>query len=75
MRKTLRVNPKTHLVCVPQELVEDGMVGDVIAFANVTTLTIVSPSATLEDVRTSLTTVLRDIEQRIELAKRKSESC
>jgi len=72
MRKTLRVNPKTHLVCVPQEMVEDGMVGDVDAFPNAVTLTLVVPGANLHDVKASLLRVIQDIEQRIDFAERKT---
>lgn len=71
MRKTLRVNPKTHLVCVPQEMVEDGMVGDVESYPNAVTLTLVVPGANLRDVRSSLLRVVEDIEQRIDFTERK----
>jgi hypothetical protein len=37
MKKTLRVNPRTHLLCVPGDMVEAGLVGDVDAFANAIT--------------------------------------
>lgn len=67
MKKTLRINPKTHLVCIPRSMIEQGMVGNVDAFANAITLTIVSPGASLEDVRTSLETVIRDINLRLKI--------
>ncbi len=67
MRKTLRVNPKTHLVCVPGPMIEEGMVGDVDSYANAVTLTLVSPGASLEDVKASLETVLKDIELRMRI--------
>ena len=67
MRKTLRVNPKTHLVCVPGPMVEEGLVGDVDSYANAVTLTLVSPGASLEDVKASLETVLKDIELRMRI--------
>ena len=67
MRKTLRVNPKTHLMCVPGPMIEEGMVGDVDSYANAVTLTLVSPGASLEDVKTSLETVLKDIELRMRI--------
>jgi hypothetical protein len=70
MRKVLRVNPKTHLVCVPQEMVEDGMVGDVDSYPNAVTLTLVTPGASLEDVKASLERTLSDIEHRIRFAGR-----
>ena len=72
MRKVLRVNPKTHLVCVPQEMVEDGLVGDVDSYPNAVTLTLVTPGASLEDVKASLERTLGDIEHRISFAGRDS---
>lgn len=65
MRKVLRINPKTHLVCIPEEMVEDGMVGDVDSYPNAVTLTLVSPGASLEDVESSLSRTLEDIRHRI----------
>lgn len=70
MRKTLRVNPKTHLVCVPNSMVEEGLVGDVDSYANAVTLTLVSPGVNLEDVKASLETVLKDIELRMRMEER-----
>jgi len=70
MRKTLRVNPKTHLVCVPSPMVEEGMVGDVESYANAVTLTLVSPGASLEDVKASLETVIKDVELRMRIEGR-----
>lgn len=72
MRKTLRVNPKTHLVCVPHEMVQDGMVGDVDSYPNAVTLTLVVPGANLHDVKSSLLRVVEDIEQRIDFTERKT---
>lgn len=72
MRKKLRVNPNTHLVCVPQDMVEDGMVGDVDSYPNAVTLTLVTPGANLRDVRASLMRVVEDIEQRIDFTERKA---
>ena len=74
MKKTLRVNPKTHLVCIPSSMVEEGMVGDVDSFANVVTLTLVSPGASLEDVKASLETVLKDIELRMRIGSKTGKS-
>lgn len=71
MRKVLRVNPKTHLVCVPQEMVEDGMVGNVDSYPNAVTLTLVTPGANLQDIKSSLERTLDDIEHRIRIAGRR----
>jgi hypothetical protein len=48
-------------------MVEEGMVGDVDSYADAITLTIVSSGASLEDVKASLETVLKDIELRIRI--------
>jgi hypothetical protein len=70
MRTKVRINPKTHLVCVPKDMVDEGMVGSVDSYANAVTLTLVSPNAKLEDVKASLETVLHDIDLRIRLDER-----
>lgn len=72
MKRKVRVNPKTHLVCVPLECIDDGLVGDVEAYADAVTLTLVSPQAGLEDIESSLETVLKDIRLRMKM-KRKNE--
>jgi hypothetical protein len=74
MKKTLRVNPKTHLVCIPSSMVEEGMVGDVDSYANAITLTLVSPGASLVEVKESLETVLKDIELRMRIEGKTSKS-
>ena len=74
MRKTLRVNPRTHLVCVPGPMIEEGMVGDVDSYANAVTLTLVSPGASLEDVKTSLETALKDIELRMRIRNKSGKT-
>jgi hypothetical protein len=74
MKVTLRVNPKTHLVCIPGSMVDEGMVGDVDSFANTVTLTLVLPGAALEDVKSSLETVLRDIDLRMRIESKSGRS-
>ena len=73
MKMTLRINPKTHLVCIPNSMVGEGMVGDVESFADTVTLTIVTRGASLEDVKTSLETVLKDIELRMRIEKQERQ--
>jgi len=70
MRKVIRVNPKTHMMCIPEEIAEDGLVGDVESFPNAVTLTLVMPGATLEDVTSSLERTLEDIRHRMRFAER-----
>jgi hypothetical protein len=70
MRKIIRVNPKTHMMCIPNEIAEDGMVGDVESFPNAVTLSLVMPGADLEDVEASLERTLEDIRHRMRFAER-----
>ena len=70
MRKVIRINPKTHMLCIPEEIAEDGMVGDVDSYPNAVTLTLVVPGASLGDVEASLVRTLDDIRHRIDFAGR-----
>ena len=74
MKRRIRVNPKTHLACIPLECVEEGMVGYVDSYTNAITLTIVSPGVGLEDIKASLKTVIKDIDLRIKLKQAKGSS-
>lgn len=73
MRRKVRINPKTHLVCIPAESIEDGIVGNVDAYSDAVTFTLISPQATLKDIKNSLETVLRDVNQRIGLQERNNQ--
>ena len=53
----------------PQELKEEGFVGDLTLINDAMTATIIHPKASLEQVRESLKLVLRDIELRIQREK------
>jgi hypothetical protein len=70
MRKVIRINPKTHMLCIPEEIAQDGMVGNVDSYPNAVTLTLVVPGASLEDVEASLVRTLDDIRHRIDFAGR-----
>ena len=50
----------------PQELKDEGFVGDLIVLNDAFTATIVHPEATLEQVKKSLQVILRDVGLRIE---------
>ncbi len=65
MKRKIRINPKTHLAYIPEELIDEGFVGDLDAYANAKTVTIVHPDASLEDVERSLGIVLQDIQLRM----------
>jgi len=61
----VRINPKTGVLYIPKELLNDGFKGDVDALSNAMTFTIIHPSADLEKVKESLEITLRDIELRL----------
>jgi len=61
----VRINPKTGVLYIPKELLNDGFRGDVDALSNAMTFTIIHPSADLEKVKESLEITLRDIELRL----------
>lgn len=74
MRKTIRVNPKTHMMCVPGEIAEDGMVGNVESYPNAVTLTLVMPGSDLHDVVSSLERTLEDIRHRIRFEEKMKDN-
>ena len=74
MRKTIRVNPKTHMMCVPREIAEDGMVGNVESYPNAVTLTLVMPGSDLHDVESSLERTLEDIQHRIRFEEKMKDN-
>jgi len=65
MKRKIRINPKTKLAYIPEELINEGFVGDLDAYANAKTLTIAHPGASLDDVERSLEIVLLDIRLRM----------
>lgn len=64
-RTKVRINPKTGVLYIPKELLNDGFKGDVDVLSNAMTFTIIHPSADLEKVKESLEITLRDIELRL----------
>ena len=65
MRRKVRINPKTGVLYMPKELLNDGFKGEVDALANAMTFTIVHPDADLEKLKESLEILLREIELRL----------
>jgi len=65
MKRKLRINPEARILTIPKEIVEEGFTGDVDAYANAKTLTIVHPEASLGEVKRSLEIVLQDINLRM----------
>jgi len=67
----VRINPKTGVLYIPKELLNDGFKGDVDALSNAMTFIIIHPSADLEKVKESLEITLRDIQLRLERDRRR----
>jgi len=65
MKRKIRINPITHLAYIPEEVINEGFVGDLDAYANAKTVTLVHPGAPLKDVERSLEIVLQDIRLRM----------
>jgi len=65
MKRKIRVNPKTHLAYIPEEVINEGFTGDLDAYANAKTVTLVHPDAPLDEVERSLEIVLQDIRLRM----------
>lgn len=72
MRKSITINPTTRVVVLPKELVEDGFAGELDAFPNAVTFTMIRPGANLEDVEASLLRTLEDIRQRMRMGMDRS---
>ena len=64
MKVTIRINPKTKLAYIPDNLTEEGFVGDVEALANAKTVTLFLPGATLDEIEKSIEIVLADVRLR-----------
>ena len=65
MKRRIRINPKTQLAYIPDEIIREGFVDDVDAYANAITVTLVKPNSSLEEVEQSLQIVLQDIRLRM----------
>lgn len=65
MKRKIRINPKTKLAYIPDDITGEGFIEDVDAYANAKTVTIVHPKASLEEVERSLEIVLQDIRLRM----------
>lgn len=65
MKKVLCINEKNRTMSVPKQMLEDGYTGDVDAFMNAITITLMKPGSKLEDVKRSLEIVIQDIELRL----------
>ena len=61
MKRKITVNAEARIAYIPKELIDEGLKGELDAYANAVTLTLVSPETSLEDVERSLEIVLEDI--------------
>ena len=64
MLRKIKVNPSARIAHIPKELIDQGLSGELDAYANAVTLTIVNPNTPLADVEKSLKIVLEDIKFR-----------
>ena len=64
MKVTIRINPKTKLAYIPDNLTDEGFIGDVEALANAKTITLFRPGASLEEIEKSLEIILADVRLR-----------
>ncbi|MBU2597555.1 MAG: hypothetical protein KJ757_08360 [Planctomycetes bacterium] len=65
MKRKIRVNLTTHLAYIPEDIINEGFLGDLDAYANAKTVTLVHPDTSLKEVERSLEIVLQDIRLRM----------
>ena len=65
MKTKIKVNENTGVLYVPKDLLDDGFKGDMDAFYNSLTFTIIHPQANLESLRKSLQILIDDIDLRL----------
>ena len=70
MKPTIKINPNSGLAYIPNDIREEGFVGDVDCLPNAITLTLIRPGSSLEDVKKSLENVLKDLELRMKYHKK-----
>ena len=69
MKKKMTINEKSKVLFVPTEMIDDGYKGEIDALMNARTVTLIHPTASLEEVRRSLEIVLQDVILRIDSQK------
>lgn len=65
MMTKIKVNPKTGVLYMPKDLLDDGFKGEMDALVNSMIFTIIHPRADLEKVRKSLRILIDDIDLRL----------
>jgi len=61
MEQTFKINPIARIMHIPKELVEAGFANDVRGYTNASTLTIIRPGATVDEVERGLMIVLEEL--------------
>jgi len=61
----IRINPKTGIAYIPDNIRQEGFEGEVELLANAKTVTLFLPGASLEEIEQSLQIVLQDIQLRM----------
>ncbi len=64
MKLTIRINPKSKLAYIPDDLTNEGFIGDVEALANAKTVTLFKPGTSLDEIEKSLEIILADVRLR-----------
>lgn len=64
MKRKIKINPKTRIAYIPDDIIEEGFINACDVYANAKTVTIVHPKASLEEIIRSLEIVLQDIQLR-----------
>jgi len=73
MKRKIKINPEARIAHIPKEIIDQGFEGEVDAYANAITLTLVSPNTPLKEVERSLEIVLEDIRLRRQVAEREEK--
>lgn len=74
MLRKIKINREARIAYIPKELIDQGLSGEMDAYANAVTLTIVNPDTPLEQVERSLEIVLQDIRLRKDMKKGKEKA-
>ena len=69
MKTSIKISSNTRQGYFPKDLIEVGYIGRVPLLVNASTIVLLHPRASLEDVEKSLKIVLKDVALRIKLEK------
>ena len=65
----MKINENSKVMFVPTEMIDEGYKGEIDALMNARTVTLIHPTATLEEVKRSLEIVLQDVILRMDAQK------